>query len=102
MKKILLVLSLLGICSLIVYARLRPKFYINNLENTPENINAIKSNFEYLFLNKQDTDFKINTSTPAVTGLQTGNIQVMESGSQGSIIFRVGDNLYKVTATKIN
>lgn len=89
-------------CCLILNARLRPKFYVFSLENTEENINAIKSNFEDLYYNKQDTSFKVNTSTPAVTSLQVGNIQIMESGSQGSILFRVGTNLYKITATKIN
>lgn len=78
------------------------KYYVENLENTPENIIAVRDSFEDISLNKQNARFKVYTTTPTLEDLGKGNVVLMESGGSYRIYIRIEDDLIKFEGVKVN
>jgi hypothetical protein len=98
----ILLVSLLLISTFYIAYTIEQKYYWTENMTEKDRQRVFNEAIYDLSANKQNRSFDSYTSTPTYTSLGNYSVSVMESGSQGSLIFRFGSNLYKVTATKIN
>lgn len=89
MKSIFTTFVVILLLVVVVMSAEKPKYPVLSLENTDENVLAVNGNFKDIAINKQNSSFRIFTTTPTTSDMGEGHIALFRSGGAYRIYMKI-------------